>query len=107
MRLCPIYPEWFLYVLATAWRLLGQNESAVSAFEAAIKRNTDWLSIRVGLASMLGELGREKDAKKIVSYILSTDPNFSIKTYVAGLSYRDPAVSERFGEGLRKVGLPE
>jgi adenylate cyclase len=107
MRLCPIYPEWFLYILATAWRLLGQNESAVSAFEAAIKRNTDWLSIRVGLASMLGELGREKDAKKIVSYILSTDPNFSIKTYVAGLSYRDPAVSERFGEGLRKVGLPE
>ncbi len=107
MRLCPIYPDWFLYVLATALRLLRRNESAVSAFEEAIKRNSDWLSIRVGLTSTLGELGREQDAKKFVSDILSTDPNFSIKTYVAGLSYRDPAVSARFENGLRKAGLPE
>ena len=107
MRLCPIYPGWYLYVLATACRLLGRNESAVSAFEAAIKRNSDWLSIRVGLASTLGELGREEDAKKLVSEILSIDPNFSIKTHIAGLSYRDPAESARFGEGLRKAGLPE
>jgi adenylate cyclase len=107
MRLCPVYPDWFLYILATAWRLLGRNESAVSAFEAAIKRNSDWLSIRVGLASTLGELGREEDAKKFASEILRIDPDFSIQTYVAGLSYRDPAVSARFGEGLRKAGLPE
>ncbi len=107
MRLCPIYPGWYLYVLATACRLLRRNESAVSAFEEAIKRNSDWLSIRVGLASTLGELGRKEGAKKFVSEILSIDPDFSIKTYVAGLSYRDPAVSTRFGEGLRKAGLPE
>ena len=59
------------------------------------------------IAELEAEVGREEDAKKIVSEILSIDPDFSIKTYMAGLSYRDPAESARFEEGLRKAGLPE
>ncbi len=107
MRLSPVYPEWFLWVLGTACRLTGQTDSAIGAFKAASKRNADWLSIHVGLASTLGELGREEDAKKSVSEILRIDPDFSIKKYMAGLSYRDPAVTARFEDGLRKVGVPE
>ncbi len=107
MRLCPIYPGWYLHVLGSACRLLGRNESAVSAFEEGIRRNADALSIHVGLASTLGELGRQEDAKKPVSEILRLNPDFSIKKYIGGLSYRDPADLERFEEGLRKAGLPE
>jgi tetratricopeptide (TPR) repeat protein len=107
MRLCPIYPGWYLYVLATACRLLGRNESAVSAFEEGIRRNADALSLHVGLASTLGELGRQEDAKKPVSEILRLNLDFSIKTYIGGLSYRDPAELARFEDGLHKVGLPE
>jgi adenylate cyclase len=107
MRLSPAYSEWFLWVLGTACRLSGQSDSAISAFEAARERNEDWLSIHVGLASTLGELGREEDAKKSVSEILRLDPDFSIKRYMAGLSYRDPAVTARFEDGLRNAGLPE
>ncbi len=107
MRLCPIYPGWFLYVLATACRLLGRNESAVSAFEEGIKRDADWLSVHVGLASTLGELGREEDAKMSISEILRLSPDFSIKKYMEGLSYRDPEELARFENGLRKAGLPK
>jgi adenylate cyclase len=107
MRLSPISPAWFLWVLGTAYRLTGQADSAINAFEAATKRNADFLGIHVGLASTLGELGRVEDAKNSVSEILRLAPNFSIKTYMAGLSYRDPADLERFEEGLRNVGLPE
>ena len=106
MRLCPIYPGWYLHVLATACRLLGRNESAVSAFEEGIRRNADDLGLHVGLASTLGELGRQEDAKMPMSEILRLDPNFSIKKYAAGLSYRDPEELERFEIGLRKAGLP-
>ena len=106
MRLCPIYPGWYLHVLATACRLLGRNESAVSAFEEGIRRNADALGFHVGLASTLGELGRQGDAKMPLSEILRLDPNFSIKKYAAGLSYRDPEELERFEIGLRKAGLP-
>jgi TolB-like protein/Tfp pilus assembly protein PilF len=107
MRLCPVYPGWYFLVLGTAYRLTGQAESAISALEAAIKKSPDFLALHVGLASTLGELGREEDAKKPVSEILRIDPEFSIKTYMAGLSYSDPVVLARFEDGLRKVGLPE
>jgi TolB-like protein/class 3 adenylate cyclase len=107
MRLCPIYPGWYLYVLATACRLLGRNESAIGAFKAAIKRNADNLALHVGLASTLGELGRLEDAETPVAEILRLSPDFSVKTYMEGLSYRDPAELARFEEGLCKAGLPE
>ena len=107
MRLCPVCPSFYLLVLATACRLTGRTDSAIGAFEAAIKGNADYLSLHVGLASTLGELGREEDAKMSISEILRLSPDFSIKKYMGGLSYRDPAVSARFEDGLRKAGLPE
>jgi TolB-like protein len=107
MRLCPIYPSWYLWALGNAYRLTGQIESAVDAFEAGIKRNEDFLGLYVGLASTLGELGRDEDAKMSVSEILRLDPDFSISSYMKGLHYRDPAQMARFEEGLRKAGLPE
>jgi adenylate cyclase len=107
MRLCPIYPGWFLWVLGTAYRLTGQTHSAIGAFEAAIKRSPDYLGIHAGLASTLGELSRTADAKKPVSDILRLDPDFSIKEYMAGMSYRDPAEMNRFENGLREAGLPD
>ncbi len=107
MRLCPIYPIWYLYVLGTACRLLGWNRDAARVFEAAIARDPDYIALHVGLAATLGELGREADAKKLVAEILRREPSFSTKTYVAGLSYRDPAESTRFEISLREAGLPE
>jgi adenylate cyclase len=107
MRLCPLYPTWYLSVLAGSCRLLGRNEAAVTVYEEATKRNPDNSVEHVGLASTLGELGREADAKKTVAAILRLEPDFSIKRYVERLSYRDPADLARFEGGLRKAGLPE
>jgi TolB-like protein/predicted TPR repeat methyltransferase len=107
MRHCPIYPGWYLSVLAKAYRGLGQNESAVSAFEASLERNPDDISDRVGLAATLGELGRGEAAKRTVAAILRHDPEFSAKKYIGRLSYRDPAELARFEDGMRKAGLPE
>ena len=107
MRLCPIYPGWFLWTLGAAYRLTGQVDSAVGAFEAGINRSPDFLGLHVNLASTLGELGLTADAKKPVSEILRLNPDFSIKEYMAGVSYRDSADMERVENGLRKAGLPE
>jgi tetratricopeptide (TPR) repeat protein len=107
MRLCPICPNWYLWVLGTAYRLTGRPDSAVIAFESAIKRDADSLAVHAGLASTLGELGRQADAKKSVSQILRIAPDFSIKRYMDGLSYKDLSESARFENGLRKAGLPE
>lgn len=61
----------------------------------------------VDLAFTLGELGRKEDAMKSVSEILRLDPHYSIKKYMEGLSYGDPAELARFEDGLREAGLPE
>ena len=55
----------------------------------------------------MADLSREKDAQKSVSEILRIDPDFSIKQYMKGLSYRDPAELTHFKDALRKAGLPE
>jgi len=107
MRMSPIYPGWYLYVLGTAYRLLGQNASAIRTLREGTKRNPEMLSMHVGLASTLGELGRVNNAGPSVSEILKLDPDFSIKKYIRGLSYKDPADAARFEDGLRKAGLPE
>jgi adenylate cyclase len=107
MRLCPIYPAWYLSVLAKAYRSLGRNESAAGAFEVSLARNPDDITDWVGLAATLGELGREEDVKRAVATVLRLHPDFSIKNYVRRLSYRDPAELTRFEDGLRKAGLPD
>ena len=107
LRLCPVYPGWFLWALGTAYRLTGHPDSAIDAFEQAIKRNPDYLGLHVGLASTLGEVGRKEDAKKYVSDILRLNPDFSITSYMEGLNYRNLENKARFEEGLRKVELPE
>ncbi len=90
---------------------IGDDMRALSRPPAEGSRTPDLriandLTLHVGLASTLGELGRWEDAKMPVSETLRPDPNFSIKKYMAGLSYRDAAELGRFEIGLRKAGLP-
>jgi tetratricopeptide (TPR) repeat protein len=106
MRCCPVYSSWYLVVLGTSYRLTGQTDAAIVAFEEAARRSEDLLSAHVNLASTLGEVDRQEDARKSVSEILRLDPDFSIKKHMASISYRDPDELERFEDGLRKVGLP-
>jgi tetratricopeptide (TPR) repeat protein len=108
MRLCPIYPGWYLYVLANACRLLHRNESAVGILQEAIRRNPEnHPALHIGLASTLGELGQDEDAKRTAAVILRLEPDFSIQKYARRLAYRDPTELTRFEDGLRKAGLPE
>jgi len=108
MRLCPIYPGWYLYVLANACRLLHRNESAVGVLQEAIRRNPEnHPALYIGLASTLGELGQNEDAKRTAAVILRLEPDFSIQKYASRLAYRDPSELTRFEDGLRKAGLPE
>jgi tetratricopeptide (TPR) repeat protein len=81
MRACPMYRPGFLRGLGLSYYLLGQFDSAISAFKQSIARE--------------------------VSEILRLAPDFSIKAYMKGLSFSDPEVLTRMEDGLRKAGLPE
>jgi adenylate cyclase len=106
MRLCPICPSWYPWVLGMAYRLTGQVDAAIGAFEASIERSADFLAVHVSLAASLGELGRGEEAQKAVSEISRLAPDFSIEMYLEGLSYKDPVELARFENGLLNAGLP-
>ena len=107
MRLSPVYPTWFLSILGQASRLVGMTDTAIDAYSELISRELDSLVGHVCLTSTFGELNREKEANASAAEVLRVNPDFSIKKYMEGLSYRDPAEAARFEEGLRKAGLPE
>jgi len=107
MRLCPIYPGWFLWALGNAYRLTGDSAAALRAFKEGVARSGEFLGLHVGLASLLGELDRPAEAQAARADILRLSPDFSIATYLKGLHYKDPAEQARFAAGLRKAGLPD
>ena len=107
MRVCPLYRPGFLRGLGLNYYLLGESDSAIRAFKESIVRESEYLAPYTNLASIFGELGRLEEAQQSAREILRLAPDFSIKTYMEGLSFSNPEVLTRMEEGLRKAGLPE
>jgi len=107
MRLCPFYRPGLLRALGMAYRTAGRLEEAVTCFRESIKRESGWLGAHVNLAATLGELGRLDEAGEAARKVLASEPRFSVKSYVTGLSYRDSTEIDRISNGLRAAGLPE
>jgi adenylate cyclase len=107
MRACPMYRPGFLRGLGLSYYLLNQTDAAIKAFRQSIARESEYLSAHTSLAAIFGELGRLEEARVPVGEVLRLAPNFSIKIYMKGLSFSDPAVLARMEDGLRKAGLPD
>lgn len=105
MRLSPYYPEWYLGVLAVAYRLAGNYDEAISAFEKRRERNPDSSLPHLGLALLYTEVGREEEAREAAAEVLKRNPKFSLKQVTNRLPYKDPAEVERIIVGFRKAGL--
>ena len=50
MRLSPIFPPWYWVVLGKGYRLMEQYDSAISAYEEAVKREPESILARIWLA---------------------------------------------------------
>ena len=107
MRLSPFYRPGLLRALGNNYRGSGRLEEAVACYRESLKRETGYLAPYVNLASALGELGRLDEAREAARDVLRQEPDFSIKAYTSGLSYRNPADLERIAEGLRQARSDE
>ena len=106
MRICPVYPLWYLTTLGQITRVLRDVDKASDAYSEVISRDPDHLEGHIGLTNILGESDRIDEARQAASHVLRLNPSFSISEYVSNLSYRDESEIERFADGLRKAGLP-
>ena len=105
MRLNPHYPPLYLFFLGEAYCSTGRYEEAIAAYKRALTRNPDLLPAHQGLAIIYSELGREEEARAEVAEALRINPKYSLEVLRQTWPYKDPAVLERYLDGLRKAGL--
>ena len=107
MRLCPIYPAWYVGDLAYAYLLMDRHQEAIETAREAIKIDPDYIYTYHVLAIAHSELGQVKEAHAAAENILRIEPKGSISTYEQCQPYRDEKLRDRIIEGLRNAGLPE
>ena len=106
MRLCPIYPIWYLYPLTRAYWFMGKTDEAIAAARSAIERDPE-LSISHKLhAIVLTDAGRDAEAQRAAAEVLRLEPNFSVEAWAARRG-TPTELSIREAEALRKAGLPD
>ncbi|MGB5745964.1 MAG: hypothetical protein WBM69_03215, partial [Desulfobacterales bacterium] len=105
MKLNPYYPTWFHLAPYMDYYRRGEYENALA--EARKFNFPEMFWDPVMRAAALGQLGKQKEAKKAISQLLKLEPNFAtrgrgmISNYVKVEDLIDKVI-----EGLRKAGLP-
>ncbi len=106
IRITPVYPPWFLTLLAAAYRESGELSHSISAAQEAIRRSPDDLDARVILCIDYSLSGRQERAEKLAREILAINPVFSAAAYMEKEPYEDLATVSRLTESLLAAGLP-
>jgi tetratricopeptide (TPR) repeat protein len=106
MRLNPLYPFNYSFYLGHAHFLLGQHEQAIALMDRALTRAGSFLPLRLHLAVLYQELGRQEEATAQVSEALKTFAWASIEDTRQRSLYKG-VLLEGFLDGLRKAGMPE
>jgi tetratricopeptide (TPR) repeat protein len=107
MRASPRYRPGFLRGAGTSYFLLGQYETAMRYFEESITREPDYLAAHTYLVSVFCRLDRLPDARRSAQEVFRLSPNFSVSSYLVGLSFSNPDIVRRMRNELRRAGLPE
>jgi class 3 adenylate cyclase/TolB-like protein len=107
IRLSPVYPPWFLEILATAYRDAGQIAFAMSVARELLRIVPGSLHGRLLLASASVRGRAFGEARDIGRRVVESEPAFSSANYVRGLPYRDGAVLDGIAADLRRAGLPD
>ncbi|MDX2315484.1 MAG: hypothetical protein QNL90_15555, partial [Gammaproteobacteria bacterium] len=107
IRLSPVYPPWFLEILAASYREAGEIGLAVTAGQEMLRLAPHSIHGRVILTSSLVRAGWIAEAKRVAAEILLEDEGFSVRRFREQQVFRDAAVVERIVEDLSEAGLPE
>jgi adenylate cyclase len=105
MRLNPIPPAVYYWVLGESYRLTEQNDKAIAEFEKGLQRHPDHAFCLMWLAATYSMVGRKKESRKTALELLRVNPKFSLEHWDKMGLYKDPAVTKRFIDALRKAGL--
>jgi TolB-like protein/class 3 adenylate cyclase len=107
IRITPVYPPWYLTVLAVAYRDAGEVERSIAVAERGLAMSPGDRDLRVVLCSGRSLARQPERARALADTILAAEPAFSVRRYVASQPYKEAATLERLSASLREAGLPE
>ena len=107
IRITPVYPPWYMTVLAAAYRESGDFEKSIAAAERGIRMSPGDRDLKVVLCSAYSLAGQPQRARPLAREVVAAEPAFSIRSYVESQAYKDGGTLERLSESLRLAGLPE
>ncbi|MEA2916471.1 MAG: adenylate cyclase [Bradyrhizobium sp.] len=108
LRLSPIDPMNFNnYVgMGSAHEIAQEYDEAAAYYRRALEErpNANW--IYRNLAAVLSGAGRVEEAKQVFAELMRFYPDLTISKFKQAMVF-SPAVLNRMGENLRKLGLPD
>lgn len=107
IRMTPVYPPWYMTLLAAAYRDSGEIGKSISAAEHGIRLSPGDRDARLILCSDYSLAGQRQQAQRLAQEIIAIEPTFSIAKYAESQPYRHDATLRRLVDSLRKAGLPE
>ena len=105
IRLDPHAPEWYLHVLAGAYREIEKYEEAIEWGEKAVQQNPKNVLSRVVLCSIYSLAGRMDKARVQAKEIMRLSPNISVERIARTDPQKNQVVKKRYIDALRKAGL--
>jgi class 3 adenylate cyclase/TolB-like protein/cytochrome c-type biogenesis protein CcmH/NrfG len=106
IRITPVYPPWYMSLLAAAYRESGQLAPSITAARHGIRLNPTDPEPRLILCSDYVLAGQAQQAREAAREIVALDPTFSTGRYLAGLPYQDDRILQRLADHFRAAGLP-
>lgn len=107
MRLSPYYSWEYLYVLGTAYYMLGDYDAAIAILEKAQERNENAVQVKLFLAASYVKANRQGDAEWLAVELQALNPAASVTSIEKTIQISPPAFKRAFFDDLRKAGLPE
>ena len=105
MQLNPFHPTYYRGILGNALEELGRNAEAIEILTKSVRRDPDYFSGHLRLASLYGLGDQIEPAKAELAAALRINPKFTMAMAETFYASSNKASSERFKLGLRKAGL--
>ena len=107
IRLCPVYPDWYLGILGISYRLLGRYEEAIAADLDRLRRNPVNGFSDIRLAAVYAELGDLDKARHHVQQSQKKQPDYRLRHLKQTDRYEDAETMRAYEVLLCRAGLPE
>lgn len=101
----PVYPLWFLVILARAYLLVGSSDEALETAREAAHFDPGFVEAKLLLAAAYSALDQIDEAKQTAKTILRSTPDFNLRSYGNSEPFMDPEPREYLVSLLRKAGL--